>query len=113
MGTLEKDMSDCSYSLYSSTSRSLDVSLSDRQLTFSGSDYGKECEIINGKDEYEFHYSLDEENTYVLLMALRNKSGIRYKLGTVLKNEFGYDDGSIRFEQFCKDNDITYKFFSF
>lgn len=111
--TLERDMSDCSYSLYSSTSRSLDVLLSGRQLTFSGSDYGKECEMINGKDEYEFHYSVDEENTYALLMTLRNKSGIRYKLETVLKNEFGYDDGSVRFEQFCKNNGITYKFFSF
>lgn len=87
-GTIEKDILDGSYSLYFSTSRSLDISLSGKQLTFSGNDYGQGCEGMNGKEEYEFRYSLDEENTYALLMLLRNKCGVRYKLETVLKNEF-------------------------
>lgn len=109
---LKKDLPNGSYSLYFSDFRSLKVSMADGQLTFSGSDYGKECEAMNGKDEYEFHYSLDEENTYILLIQLRNKYGIRYKLETVLKKEFGDADGSVRFEQLCKEHGITYKFFS-
>lgn len=99
--TLENDCSDGSYNIYSSTSKSRRISISKKQLTFSGENYGDV--------EYEFHYSLDEENTNALLMQLRNQYGIRYKLETVLKNEFGYEDGSVRFEQFCKDMGIIYR----
>ena len=74
-----------------------------KQLTFSGENYDDV--------KYEFHYSLDEENTNALLMQLRNQYDIRYKLETVLKNAFGYEDGSVRFEQFCKDMGIVYRLF--
>ena len=105
-------MSDSTYNLFSSTSRSLSISISENKLTFAGRDFGSICEEIWGRDEYEFYYCLDEENTQLLLDILRNKYTSEDSLEIILKKEFGCDEGSILFDEFCKENGIEYGFFN-
>ena len=81
-------------------------------MTFEGKDWGSICEEIWGRDEYEFYYSLDKENTQAIFEVLRNRQGIEVDTETLLKNEFGCDDGSIRFREMCERNDISYRFIS-
>lgn len=104
------DMSDVDYDLYSSPERTLSIQISEGKLTFAGQDFGEACEVINGKDEYEFWYHLDEENTHLLLVQLRLKHSIRNKLITILKNEFGSDDGSVKFKVFCDEIGVDCQF---
>lgn len=40
--------------LYSSRSRSLEISLSDGKLTFEANDFGEACKLMNGSTSYEF-----------------------------------------------------------
>lgn len=100
------------YKLYSSTSRSLQIVIEDQSLTFSGRDYGAVCEMMTGKDEYEFHYVLDEENTYNLVSKIKEKYDENCNLNDILKKEFGYEDGSVRFKEFCERMKIEYKFYA-
>ena len=52
-------------------------------------DYGKECASINGTDEYEFSYSLDEENTHRFLVQLRMRYGTDESLECIFEKTFG------------------------
>lgn len=87
------DQEDASFAVYSSTSRNIHINVSGKRMTLAVNDYGKACEMVNGKDEYEFYYSLEEKETLQILKYLRNKHGYRSKLQSILKKEFGYDDG--------------------
>ena len=75
-------------------------------------DYGKECESINGKNEYEFSYSLDEECTHRFLVQLRMKNGIDNSLEYILKQEFGKDQGPNIFKNFCDEISVFTQFYS-
>lgn len=109
----EQDLMDARYNLFSSTRRSIAITLQDRKLVFSAEDWGRECEIISGKDEYEFWYALDEENTRRFLVQLRFQYGIRYKLETILKKAFGEDNGPEEFRKFCEGVQVGYHFGSY
>jgi len=76
-------------------------------------DFGEACESINGKDEYEFWYALDEDNTRRFLVQLRFKYGIRYKLETILKKAFGEDNAPEEFRKFCEEVMVEYHFSSY
>lgn len=106
------DMSDAVYDLYSSQERTLSIQINEGKLTFAGQDFGEACEGINGKYEYEFWYHLDEENTHRLLVQLRLKHNLRNKLSTILKSEFGSDDGSVKFKAFCDEIGVDCQFSS-
>jgi len=110
--SIDRDILDGSYSLYSSETGGLTISIKEGELALSGSNYGDRCEVVNGKDEYEFYYTLNPGDTNALMVFLRNKYGTQKKLATILKNELGYDDGSARFEELCRNIGVTYKFFS-
>ena len=99
--TVAADLADGEYPLYSSAGRNLSIRIHESELTFIGEDFGEACRSINGSDEYEFRYHLDAENTRRFIVQLRLRSSLRYKPGTILKNEFGCDDGSVRFKDFC------------
>lgn len=109
----EQDLADGRYYLYSSTRRSTAITLQDGKLVFSVEDWGNECENINGKDEYEFWYALDEDNTRRFLVQLRFQYGIRYKLETILKKAFGEDNGPEEFRKFCEKVMVEYHFGSY
>lgn len=103
------------YVLYSSSSRRLEISIFRKEnvLTLSGYDYGSECSNINGKDEYEFHYSLSGENTQKFFERLKDKYENFDELESALKEEFGTEDGSVRFREFCDRNGVKHQFISF
>ena len=82
-------------------------------MTLVVNDYGKECEMVNGKDEYEFYFSLEEKGTLQILKYLRNKHGYRSNLQSILEKEFGYDDGPERFCGLCEQQAIRYLFFCY
>lgn len=107
------DQEDATFTVYSSVSRSIRIIIADKRMTAAVNDYGKECEMINGKEEYEFYYSLEENETWDLLKYLRNKNGYRSKLQSILKKEFGYEDGAERFWEICDRQNIKYSFFNY
>lgn len=101
------------YKLFSSRSRNLSISLDEGKLTFEGEDFGEECEKMNGTRFYEFYYALDEKATAKLIALLEEKYGDDAELETMLKTEFGSDDGSVKFAKFCERNGINMAFYSF
>ena len=96
-----------------SDSRSLYLRIRNSCIDFTGIDYGEPCEIMNGTDEYEFHYCLDENNTHILLEQLRSEHGLTDALSTILEKEFGCDDGSVKFEKYCDQIGVEVRFLSF
>lgn len=106
----EEDLADIRYYLFASTRRSIAITIRDGKLVLSVEDSGSECESINGKNEYEFWYALDEENTRRFLVQLRFEYGVRYKLETILKKAFGEDNGPEIFRKFCEEKAVEYHF---
>ena len=96
-----------------SDSRSLYLRIQNGRIDFTEIDYGEPGEMMNGTDEYEFHYCLDENNTHILLKQLRLEHGLTEALSTILEKEFGCDDGSVRFENYCDQIGVEVRFLSF
>lgn len=48
-----------------------------------------------------------------LMAQLRLKHGIRNKLSTVLKKEFGHEDGVQKFIDYCKECGIVFQVYGF
>ena len=61
---------------------------------------------MNGTDAYEFHYKFDAGVADHFLVQLRMKHGYKNRLTTILKKEFGTDDGSELFNAFCEEFEI-------
>ena len=100
--TIEKDLENAEYPLYESSGRVLSIRMQDGELTFIGEDCGEACRSINGKDEYEFRYHLDAENTRRFVVQIRLQNSLRYKLSTIFRNTFGTDDGTVKFKNYCE-----------
>lgn len=107
-----EDMADGEFEVFHSSRRTLTIKIKDYELSLHGQDFGKACKSINGEDEYEFAYSLDELGSHRLLVQLRMKHGLRNRLETILKKEFGFDDGSVRFKDFCDEFGLETRFWS-
>lgn len=105
----DKDMEDGVYELYSGEGRSLYADMNEQSFTLHGEDWGEDCKVMNGKTEYEFHYTLDNYGTHRLLTQLRLEHGLRNKLETILKKEFGCDDGPMKFQDYCNSHDIEFQ----
>lgn len=108
----EKDLLNAQHSVYSSRARFIDFNISNKKLDVACSDFGPSCSCMSGKDEYEFHYTLDEENTHRFLTRLRIEYGLEKPLEDLLKEVFGYDDGTVRFVNFCKKQKVRTVLFS-
>jgi len=89
------NLDDGYYHLYSTTERGVELWIRNGELRFDGEDYKP--------IEREFHYSMNRENTWKFLSALRLKYGLETSLEEILKMEFGYDDGPWRFRKFCRE----------
>ena len=107
------DIRDNKYPLFKSDSRSLYLCIQNGRIDFTGIDYGELCEMMNGTDEYEFHYCLDENNTHILLEQLRLEYGLAEALSDILEKAFGCDDGSVKFERYCNHIGVEVQFLSF
>lgn len=101
------------YNLFSSNTRSLSISLEEGKFSFHGEDFGEECVKMNGSRFYEFYYTLDRENTARFIALLEEIHGADAELETVFKEEFGADDGSVKFAKFCEENGVEKAFYSF
>ena len=92
----ERDLVDGVYELYSSDRCSLTACLSEGTFALQSDRSG----------ETVYCQALDGFNTHRFLVQLRLKHGIRSKLSTVLKKEFGREDGVIRFRDYCEEHGI-------
>jgi len=108
----KKDVVNGIYNVYSSASRCIDFKIYNKKLLLACEDYGEECRSISGKDEYEFYYSLDEENTHRFLTRLRIVYGCEKPIGELLKEVFGCDDGTVKFANFCEEQNIITEFYA-
>lgn len=110
---IEKDLEDADYAIYSSESRSLTISVFNGEMKFKGEDFGEECEKMNGSRYYEFIYELGQEDTYRVFYALRKQYVLGCSTEEILLKEFGSDNGSVRFTEFCDTVGASYHLFSF
>lgn len=108
----DADLRDATYSVYSSKSRHIRIKLSDKALSLLCEDYGDNCRCINGEDSYEFVYHMDKVQTEQLIRHLREKHGEKLTIRSVFIKEFGYDDGTVRFDCLCEIHQLKYHFFS-
>lgn len=99
----ELDLSDAVYAIYSSPNCSFSIKISNGELVFTGEDFVETCKMMNNTQKYAFHYTLDADNTHRLLVQLRLKHGTRNKLSTIFRNEFGSDNGSLKFKAYCDE----------
>ena len=90
-----------------------DITLWERKLTVSGQDIGPRCETINGKDEYEYYITFDEENTKRLLVQMRCEYGIEESFGELFSGKFPGETFSSSFMQYCDERAIHYTFNNF
>lgn len=109
----KQDIVDGIYEIFSSPRRYITFKIHNEELIVACEDFGDECKSINGKDEYEFYYELDNENTHRFLTRLRIVYGYEKPIADLLKKIFGYDNGTIRFVNFCKKQHIITTFYSF
>lgn len=107
----ERDLQDAQYFLYSSNRRCFDIHIAESELVLHCEDFGPECEIMTGKDEYEFYYRLNEDATHRFLARLRIETDLNVQLDELLKLHFGEDNGPRKFEEFCDRNLIEYQRF--
>lgn len=110
---IDRDLYAGTYKLIGAKERKAEIEIINRKLALNGEDFGAACKKINGKEEYEYHVSLDEDNTMRLLVQLRMKYGIENKLGSIFVEEFGRKTPSGKFMEFCKEKNIQYDFTSY
>jgi len=107
----KNDMSDGEFILYHSKKRNICVKILRGRLSLMCEDYGKECLGINGSEEYEFSYTLDEDSTKYFLVQIRIKNGIEDTVGEMMKKEFGNDSGSQKFKDYCDEIGVKPEFY--
>lgn len=107
-----KDIANGRYVVYDSPDRHMEFRIHNKELMLACEDFGDDCKFINGKDEYEFYYSLDEENTHRFLACLRIAYGCEKPIGELLQEVFGCDDGTVKFFNFCNEQDIATDFYA-
>lgn len=107
-----QDLTDRTYPLFCSCRRSIDLSIHDGRLTLACEDWDAGGAAFSGRDEYEFYYDLDERATVKFLACLRKDRGCDAPLCDLLKERFGKDDGTVRFDKFCRTNGIAAQFFA-
>lgn len=99
----ELDLSDASLEVFRSETVFTFVEIKNGEILFR-----EDLTGADGEQLPEIAYSLDSDNSHRLLVQLRLKYGTRYKLSTVFKNEFGYEDSVAKFISFCEEHRITF-----
>ena len=101
----ELDLSDAIIELSRADSQFIFAEIRDGELMFRG-----EINEVNENGEFsrEIAYSLDCDNTHRFLTQIRLKNGTRNKLSTILKKEFGNENGVELFLNYCKEYQIEF-----
>ena len=110
---VDNDLHDCTYELVCSKDRNVRIEFSEKTFHLFGEDYGPACEAINGKDEYEYHISMDEDNTKRLIVQLRADYSTSLPLRDLFLKAFGIHMVSTQLIQYCKKKQIEYEFRTF
>lgn len=79
-------------------------------LKITGQDFGAEPLAFFGKEEYEYFYTLNKQNT-AKLVALLNATSDSFK--DTLLERFSGIDGTMHLRRLFEANSIKYKFFSY
>lgn len=98
----ELDLSDASYELVRGEESFLWLEIKESEGLF-------HVEAVALDDPRESAYQMDAHNTRRFLIQLRLKHGTRNKLSTILKKEFGREEGMDGFFLFCKEHGIEYQ----
>lgn len=85
--------------------------LENNKLSIFGQDLQKKGLNCFGKDEHEYSYAFDEENTRKLLNSLKSDEKMDNLLNQVSLNFSGLQ-GCMVLKKFCAKNEIEYSFFS-
>lgn len=107
---IDRDLADADLTVFASSRRYIDCTISDKKLTLAVQDLGPECQAMTGDDEYESFYDLDRDGTRRFLCRLRIEYGLTTALRGLLREAFGADNGPTRFTDFCDRNGIPYGF---
>jgi|GEM_PF-24740 O-acetyl-ADP-ribose deacetylase (regulator of RNase III) len=99
-----KDLKNGKYMFYSSDIRSFSIEIKDKRLTFF--DNGYRLTKRNNKIKTDNMMTLYKADTARLLLELRQIYGVKMKLGTIFKKEYGNENGYMTFINFCEDNYI-------
>lgn len=76
------------------------------RLVVSGQDMGKSVEGFWGKDDYEYYYFFDEENTEKLFLSLQ----IIDNPAVGLQKKFNGTSAVRELRNFCDEHQIVYRF---
>ena len=109
----EQDMQTGTYCVFDTPTRWINLKITGDSIVLECEDFGPGCEIISGRDGYEFSYTLKGDDAHRFLVQFRIAHGIEAPLEDLLKKEFGCDNGTVLFEQFCKKHKLDYQFFSY
>ena len=101
---LDRDLEYGTYKIYESQYCSTYITVINGQLCFYGTD---EKRYDSGSNTL-FEYTLSEDETKKFMFMLRLENGIRNRLATLLKNEFGSGD-DVEFLEFCRQYSIIYE----
>ena len=98
----QEDLADGAYTVYLQGDDNCFINIEDGSLIFTYENFTK---APNPAPVAE--YFLSPEETDFILTELRMKHGMRNKLSTIFKNEFGREDSAMTFLQFCDEMGIT------
>jgi len=110
---VDHDLADAKFVLINEKGRYAEIVIAAGCLTLNGEDHGSDCQSINGKDGYEYHVSLDPDNTKMLVSQLRTRYSLDLLLSDILPREFGSEMPSTNLMTYCKEKGIHYTFVSF
>lgn len=88
---------------------SVQASLKNGVLCFSGNDAGRRVSELTGDGDYEYWYELDRDNTQKLLQIIHGEEDPE----PALLREFSGADGCQRLRDLCEMNGIQYHFFCY
>ena len=89
------------------------ASIIDGRLKIEGQDLGKNVEDFWGDNDYEYFYTLSENDTSMLHEALNETTNKNIPLLEKMKLNFSGIEGCRKFREFCEEHSIKYEFFSY
>lgn len=98
---------------YSGLGRSFTIKGSAGGFALDCEDWGEVCGDFFGRDEYEFHYTLDTESARAFITALRKNYGTELSLQELMNSIFCCDSGTVKFSGLLDAYQIKHGFFSY
>ena len=110
---VDHDLADAKFLLINDSNHYAEIVFEAGCLTLNGEAHGAKCQKINEKGNYEYHVSLDPDNTKILVSQLRTRYSLELLLSDILVREFGSEMPSANLMTYCDEKGIHYSFVSF